>query len=133
MLVSRNADLVEFARKYRNYGKFEHVVEGLNYRLSEFTAALGVVQAERLEEIVGWKNDYARYALDPHHAGRLKLPEGMVSGYYKYIVFDEIKKSTGKVYEASCHKIMDHNVDLPNTDWISQNHWCVPLYYHGGE
>jgi hypothetical protein len=19
--------------------------------------------------------------------------------------------------------------ELPNTDWISQNHWCVPLYY----
>ena len=19
--------------------------------------------------------------------------------------------------------------ELPNTDWVSQNHWCVPLYY----
>jgi hypothetical protein len=22
---------------------------------------------------------------------------------------------------------------LPNTDWIAQNHWCVPLYYKGDE
>ena len=20
-------------------------------------------------------------------------------------------------------------VDLPNTDWVAENHWCVPLYY----
>jgi len=24
---------------------------------------------------------------------------------------------------------MGHQVDLPNTDWVAGNHWCVPLYY----
>jgi hypothetical protein len=24
---------------------------------------------------------------------------------------------------------MGHRVDLPVTDWIAENHWCVPLYY----
>jgi len=19
--------------------------------------------------------------------------------------------------------------ELPNSDWVAQNHWCVPLYY----
>ena len=19
--------------------------------------------------------------------------------------------------------------ELPNTDWVAENHWCVPLYY----
>jgi hypothetical protein len=19
--------------------------------------------------------------------------------------------------------------DLPNTDWVAEHHWCVPLYY----
>jgi hypothetical protein len=23
--------------------------------------------------------------------------------------------------------------DLPNTDWVADNHWCVPLYYHPEE
>ena len=41
VLVSSDPDLVEFARKFRNYGKFEHEVDGLNFRMSEFTAALG--------------------------------------------------------------------------------------------
>src|SRR3954453_4939816 len=56
VLVSGNEELIEFAAKFRNYGKFEHEVDGLNFRMSEFTAALALVQAERMEEIVAWKN-----------------------------------------------------------------------------
>jgi dTDP-4-amino-4,6-dideoxygalactose transaminase len=85
--------------------------------MSEFTAALALVQAERMEEIVAWKNEYAREHLDP-------LP-----GYYKYIVFEEIEKSTGRVYDQPCHRIMGRSEELPNTDWAAENHWCVPLYY----
>jgi len=88
------------------------------------------VQAERLEEIVAWKNEVARTELDPvHGASRLELPEGMTSGYYKYVVFSPIEKSTGKVYDQPCHRIMGRDVDLPNTDWVAESHWCVPLYY----
>jgi perosamine synthetase len=129
MLVSRNAELLEYARAFRNYGKPEHQIEGLNFRLSEFTAAIGLVQAERLEEIVAWKNQVARDVLDPAHPGRLVLPDGMTSGFYKYVVFDPIERSTGKVYDQPCHRIMGHAVDLPNCDWIAEHHWCVPLYY----
>jgi dTDP-4-amino-4,6-dideoxygalactose transaminase len=129
MLVTRDAELARYSRVFRNYGKPEHEVSGLNFRASEFTAALGIVQAERMEEIVAWKNDAARRWLDPAHPGRLELPEGMVSGLYKYIVFDEIDRSTGKVYDQPCHRIMGHHDDLPNSDWVAGSHWCVPLYY----
>jgi len=133
MLVTANKDLAEFAKKYRNYGKFEYEVKGLNYRMNEFTAAIGCVQADRLNEIVAWKNEYAQKNLDPVFQNRLKMPEGMVSGYYKYIVFEEIEKSTGKVYDEPCHRIMKKDCDLPNTEWVAKNHWCVPLYYKGKE
>ena len=53
----------------------------------------------------------------------------MTSGLYKYIVFQPIERSTGKVYDQPCHRIMGRHVDLPNSDWVGQNHWCVPLYY----
>ena len=129
MLVSLNPGLIEFAKKYRNYGKFEHVVQGLNYRLSEFTAALGVVQVDRMEEIVNWKNDIAAKHLDPVHANRVKFPSGMVSGLYKYIVFDRIENSTGKVYDKLCHQYLGVAGEFPNAEWVAQNHWCVPLYY----
>lgn len=129
VLVSRNAELLEHARAYRNYGKPEFAVHGVNYRMNEFTAALGLVQIERLEEIVAWKNQVARDHLDPEYPSRLELPEGMVSGLYKYIVFDWLERSTGRVYDEPCHRIMGHDVALPNTDWVAGNHSCVPLYY----
>jgi dTDP-4-amino-4,6-dideoxygalactose transaminase len=97
--------------------------------MSEFTAALGLVQAERLEDIVTWKNEVARRELDPVHPGRLVLPDGMRSGLYKYVVFDEVERSTGRVYEQPCHRIMATGDHLPNTDWVAEHHWCVPLYY----
>ncbi len=129
VLVSRNPELVEHARAFRNYGKPSYEVAGLNFRMSEFTAALGLVGIERLPEIVRWKNEVARTVLDERHPSRLELPEGMVSGLYKYIVFDWLERSTGRVYDEPCHRLMGHQVELPNSDWVAANHSCVPLYY----
>lgn len=130
MLVSRHPGLIEFAKKYRNYGKFDHEVEGLNYRISEFAAALGVVQVDRMDEITAWKNEVAEKYLHPRFERRVKLPDGMISGLYKYIVFEQIEKSTGKVYDRLCHSIMKCQGSFPNAEWVAQNHWCVPLYYN---
>ena len=132
VLVSRRPDVLEHARQFRNYGKPTYEVSGLNFRMSEFTAALALVQTERMPEIVQWKNDVARAELDPLYPSRLELPEGMVSGLYKYIVFDWLERSTGRVYDEPCHRIMGHDVELPNSDWVAQNHSCVPLYYRPG-
>ena len=129
MLVSKHPELIEFARGFRNYGKPDYRVEGLGLRMSEFTAALGVVAAERLAAVVAYKNRIARDRLDPAYEHRLRLPDGMTSGLYKYIVFEPIERSTGKVYDEPCHRVLGHDVALPNSDWVAQNHWCVPLYY----
>jgi perosamine synthetase len=129
LLVSRHAALIEFARVFRNYGKPDYARPGLNYRMNEFTAAVGILGVERLEEIVAWKNGVAREQLDALYSSHLELPEGMVSGFYKYIVFQPLERSTGKVYDEPCHRLMGHQVELPNSDWVADNHWCVPLYY----
>jgi dTDP-4-amino-4,6-dideoxygalactose transaminase len=129
MLVSARDELLDFARAFRSYGKPSYDVPGLNFRMSEFTSAIGLVQTERLDEIVAWKNALARERLDDAHPARVRLPDGMTSGLYKYIVFEPIERSTGKVYDQPCHRITGDPVDLPNTDWVARNHWCVPLYY----
>jgi perosamine synthetase len=129
MLVSRHDELVEFARRFRNYGKPDYRSLGLNFRMNEFTAALGLVGVERLEEITAWKNATARKLLDPQYPSRVELPEGMTSGLYKYVVFEQLPSSTGRVYAEPCHRLMGHDVELPNTDWVAENHSCVPLYY----
>jgi perosamine synthetase len=129
VLVSRRPEVIEHARDFSNYGKPTFNVAGLNFRMSEFTAALGLLQVQRMPEIVAFKNEIARTELDPQHASRLELPEGMTSGFYKYIVFDWLERSTGRVYDEPCHRIMGHSVELPNSDWVARNHSCVPLYY----
>ena len=129
-LVTRRPEIAEHARAFRNYGKPDYAVHGLNFRMSEFTAALGIVGIERLDEIVAAKNDIARRVLDARYDGsRLELPDGMVSGRYKYVVFDPDAPSTGRVYDEPCHRIMNTGDELPNTDWVAEHHWCVPLYY----
>jgi len=130
MLVTRHADLATYARKFRNYGKPDYAVHGSNYRMSEFTAALGVLATERLPEIIEYKQRLAAQ-FDATYANRVRLPEGMISGYYKYIVFEEIPNSTGKVYDTPCHTILGREAGggLPNTEWVAGHHWCVPIYY----
>src|SRR6202012_4661774 len=86
VLVSRRPEVLEHGRAFRNYGKPSYEVAGLNFRMSEFTAALALVQVQRMPEIVEWKNAVARAELDPAYASRLELPDGMISGGYKYIV-----------------------------------------------
>jgi hypothetical protein len=58
--------------------------------------------------------------LDQKYLQRIKFPDGMVSGYYKYIVFEPIEKSTGKVYDNLCHTIMNHERTFPNAEWAAQ-------------
>ena len=43
----------------------------------------------------------------------------MTSGLYKYIVFEPIERSTGKVYDEPCHRLLGAPVDLPVSDWVA--------------
>ncbi len=138
MVVSKDKDLLSFIEKYRNYGKevkdggvYYPVKNGFNFRISEFNAALGIVQMNRLESILKWKRDLAK-KYDKIFENRLKLPEGMVSGYYKYIVFDtDIKEETGQVFGIRDlgHHIDGSETSVPNSEWIADHHKCVPIYY----
>ena len=111
ILVSRHDELIEYARAYRNYGKPDHGSQGLSLRMSEFTAAIGLVQLDRLEEIVAWKNAALATISTRFSPHRVELPDGMVSGLYKYIVFEPIARSTGRVYDEPCHRILGDSVD----------------------
>lgn len=137
MVVSSNEEFVNWIEKYRNYGK---VVEngkvkydlssGFNFRMNEFNAALGIIQTERLEEILKRKRKLAcKY--DQIFSNRIVFPKGMESGYYKYIVFDTcLSEETGKVFGMNdlCHIIEKEDVMLPNSEWVAEHHSCVPIY-----
>lgn len=139
MIVSRNRELISWMKKFRNYGK--EVIQGnivtyplktgFNYRISEFTAALGIVQLERLPKILEWKRGLAE-KYNQIFDRRVRFPEGMVSGYYKYIVFDyPLSEETGKVFNKTDfgNEIEGIKAELSNSYWAAEHHKCAPIYY----
>jgi len=66
MVVTDDGDLAEMMRSLRNQGRdtdgtwLRHVRLGYNYRLDELSAALGVAQLERLDELQGGRARVAR-------------------------------------------------------------------------
>lgn len=138
MVVSKDKDFLKWVEEYRNYGKevidghvYYRLPNGFNFRLNEFSAALGIVQIERLDRILEFKRALAE-KYDEIFDNRVRFPKGMISGYYKYIVFDtKLKQETGQVFGGGDlgHVIDDEDRDLPNSNWVASHHKCVPIYY----
>ena len=103
---------------------------GLNFRMSEFTAALALVQTERMEEIVAWKNAFAREHLDPRPP---RPPRSCPTGWSpaSTSTSSSTRSSARRARSTTepCHRIMGTGDDLPNSDWVGEHHWCAPLYY----
>ena len=138
MVTTTDPKLAEWLRRYRNYGKVVEngkvsysMTDGFNFRMNEVTAALGVVQMQRLPEILAWKRNLAA-KYDQIFDKRIHFPQGMTSGYYKYIVFDTpLKEETGKVFNISDFGNVIENLpaDIPNSCWIAKHHRCAPIWY----
>ncbi|WP_294349856.1 aminotransferase class I/II-fold pyridoxal phosphate-dependent enzyme [uncultured Clostridium sp.] len=137
LIVSKDKNLIQWAKTQRNYGKkvidgkiSYSTLDGFDFRISEFTAALGRIELKNLPYILNWKRNLAK-KYDQIFENRVKFPEGMKSGYYKYIVFDyNLKESTGKVFQLSdhCDRVEGLNLDLPNSIWVGEHHACPPMY-----
>lgn len=138
VVCSRDEKFIEWLKYYRNYGKSVkdgrvgyEITNGFNFRMNEVTAALGRVQLKRLPMMLEWKRELAK-KYDRIFDNRVKFPAGMVSGYYKYIVFDyDLKLETGKVFSQSDFgpEIEGIDYDLPNSRWVAEHHKCPPMYF----
>ena len=138
MVVSKNKEFLDYISKYRNYGKevIDGVVtyplkNGFNYRINEMTAALGIVQMGQISKILDWKRTLAK-KYDEIFENRVKFPDGMVSGYYKYIVFDyNLSEVTGQVFGKNDlgYRIEGKDIILENSEWVTEHHKCAPMFY----
>jgi perosamine synthetase len=139
MVVSRDESFLEWLEKYRNYGKEVHsgrvtypLKTGFNYRMNEITAALGLVQLKRLPAILAEKRQLAA-KYDRIFKNRVIFPSGMISGYYKYIVFGYpgLKERAGQVFGLGDlgPVIEGIQAEVPNSYWIAENHQCPPIFY----
>lgn len=99
MLVTDNEEYYELARCVRSYGeglvsnigdrKYEHMILGFNYRMGALSAALGINQIDRLDEMVEKRNKNAKYLIQ-----NLSGIEGIITpkefdyvknSYYKFV------------------------------------------------
>ncbi|MBN1257821.1 MAG: aminotransferase class I/II-fold pyridoxal phosphate-dependent enzyme [Planctomycetes bacterium] len=140
MVVSSSPEVIDWVKLFRNYGKVVQdgqvsyaMDTGFNFRMGEVTAALGNVQMERMDAILSWKRALAK-KFDQLFTHRVCVPEGMESGYYKYIVFDlALNEQTGQVFGK---RDLGYNIErnpavkmLPNTEWLVAHHACAPIWY----
>lgn len=140
MVLTNFPEVSEWLNIWRNYGKAVALKEGktvitypqdngFHARMPEMTAALGIVQITRLPGILEWKRKLAA-KYDEIFDNRVILPKGMISGYYKYIVFGyELKEKTGPVFGELCHWFLKCGNVYPESEWVAKNHACPPLYY----
>jgi len=93
MVVTDDDEVAEKARLLRAHGeasKYEHVMLGYNYRMTEMAAAIGLVQLRRLEGWVRRRRENAKALTKglSEIEGLVPPAEGnwMVHAYYQYIV-----------------------------------------------
>jgi len=132
----------------RNY----HEELGLNWRMAEVQALMGLAQLEHLDSFIDKRTEIAKIydeefenvaSLSP-----LKVPSNVRHSYYKYIVFldktlnrEEIQKTLkteynvslgGYVYDLPCHlqPVFKDFVQssLPVSEDLCNRHICPPIY-----
>ena len=156
VLVTRDAELADAARIYRNHGKPKewetlHTCVGDNNRMSDITAVIAVNQIKKLNYIIDKRSQIADYYLKnldvlcPY----LKVIQPLErSGWDKFIVLlpkginqQNVKRKMkergislqGEVYSIPLHKQpiasrLGFVGDYPVADDISTRHICLPIY-----
>lgn len=94
MITTNSDELAGKARILRDQGKesfhSSRIVElGYNWRMTEISAAIGLLQLERLPKIVQKRNKLASYydrkLRQSSEIKPLEIPSNIVSNYYKYV------------------------------------------------
>ncbi len=114
-VVTDSAEVAELVRSLRNQGRsdasewLEHVRLGYNYRLDEMSAAVGLVQMRRIEELLGKRAKVAElYRERLKDVEEIELPAGRRAGlrrsWFVYVVRfargigrDEVRRSLEEV------------------------------------
>lgn len=159
MITTNDDDIAEQARVMRDQGKesFQSgkiVKLGYNWRMAEISAAIGLVQLKRLQEMIEKRNKIAEYydqelrkmgGVKP-----LKKYPNIVNNYYKYTAFlktglerDEFKRKLaekgvfcgGEVYWPPLHLqpvyqelLGTKEGDFPVAEDVCRRMVCLPMF-----
>jgi dTDP-4-amino-4,6-dideoxygalactose transaminase len=158
-VLSKDSSLVNVMKQMRNHGivsEEEVVIPGINAKMNEFQAAMGLCNLDQIEKII-----YLRKSLYDHYVKRLGVIEGvnfqkLTSSKYNYsympVLFNNID-TRDRVYNALLEKgikarkyffpltvnfdyFKDKNLvekySLNNSFEISNGVLCLPLYHDLG-
>jgi perosamine synthetase len=126
MLVSDNAELCEFAKRFSFYGsgggKTNFFDLGRHMVLPEVSAVLGIYQLQRLDEFIDRRNviaqKYNSALANSESFSTVKCPAGYRSSYYKYplilegkidktkftrMLLEDFGVETGNIFYPPCH------------------------------
>ncbi len=143
VIVTRHSLFAERLREFRNYGKYKgsdgtlkYRSSGFNFRMDEWTAAIAWLQVKRRKEILE-KRQQAAYRLSTVIEPMFGMGTDPGSNWYKYPVLASqakelgIKKFTGKIYQRSDQLVAALGISrqgaFPDSEWIADNHVCLPL------
>ena len=142
-------------KSIRQFGKSHedstlHVGPGSNYKMNEFSAALGVIELQRIDLRIARRREIAnRYQdnLKGSHFCLIKDRDHSNGSYYKQIIVSEtiprskIQKHllakkihcTGGVYYLPLHRQPRlrqwvNEKTYSNSDWFADHHFCPPCY-----
>ena len=153
MIVTNNKKYYKNFYSLRQFGfmknKLLHDKVSGNYKLSEFSALLGLTELKRLKlriEKRGYiANIYQKY-LNGSKYKLLKSTKPFYCNHYKQIIISDIDRGkverilkknkislAGGVYYVPLHrqpiyKQQLKKFKLPNTDYFCDNHFCPPCY-----
>jgi len=155
IVVTNNVDLYNKIRSLKNLGrdidneKYCINRNGVNYKISEFTAVLGLLELSRVKKRIEKRNILVKRYID-NLCGTGYTPVTQDNGYCSYykfitlvpnereIIREQCEKNgislTGEVYRIPLHRQPAFKNEakasgrLHETDYVADNHICPPLY-----
>ncbi len=126
IVLTDDDQIAERARLLREHGEethYNHVLLGYNYRMMEISAAIGIVQLRKMDEIVRRRQENARMLTEElENIKGLETPitgKGRVHSFYQYII------RVNKESPVSREKLMEH---LQKKGVGSRPSYPIPLY-----
>jgi perosamine synthetase len=147
LIAFNNEKAADFARLFRNQGmreKYVHEIVGMNLRMSDVHASIGIAQIGKIKKLLNARKrnaDYYSRNLSPYFTFQ-EIPEGFNHVYHQYVI--RIKNNRDKVmaglaglgietgiyYPVPIHQLTPYKSDLelPLTETLCKEILAIPVH-----
>jgi perosamine synthetase len=145
MVVAKDPEVARRVRLLRNQGmeiKYQNEIAGFNMRMTDISAAIGIVQLGKLERLTDKRRSNAKFYIDnlPEDVTP-KSPGGFFHVYHQFTLrvksrnslIEFLKKSdidSAVYYPTLVHSLPAYKlkIDLPNSKTISEEVISIPVH-----